>query len=90
MFQTSNLICQSVYLTDDIKIGLQYDTERGSLNIFVKNLGTDTQLPSQIHVLSNQSNDYELISEKDEYLLNTSETQQGLSGDLLSCRSLSI
>ncbi|CAF4813558.1 unnamed protein product, partial [Rotaria sp. Silwood1] len=29
MFQTSNTICQNVYLTDDFKIGLEYDNHRG-------------------------------------------------------------
>lgn len=54
-FQRSNLICQSVNLTDDLKIGLQYDIQQGLLNIFVNNFDTNTIQSSQINIQSNSS-----------------------------------
>lgn len=68
MFQTSNIVCQTVNLTDDIKIGLEYDIHRGLLNIFVKN---HMDYPSQINILSNQH-------KNDDYHFHTSNIQQGL------------
>lgn len=67
----SNIVCQSVNLTDQLKIGLEYDMHRGLLNIFVKNNGNNVELPSHINILSNQCKDYE-------YFLSSSEIQQGL------------
>ncbi|UJR31033.1 hypothetical protein I4U23_018543 [Adineta vaga] len=58
MLQTSNVICQSVHLTDELKIGLEYDRSQGLLNIFVKNTGQQNQYPSQINILSNENKDY--------------------------------
>jgi len=69
MFQTSNIVCQSVNLTDKLKIGLEYDIHRDLLNIFVKNI----ELPSHINILSHQYKDYELTLNNNEY----SEIQQG-------------
>ena len=54
MFQTSNFVCQSINLTDELKIGLEYDTQSGLLNIFVKNI----ELPSRINVLSSYQSLY--------------------------------
>ena len=51
----SNMVYQSVRLTDDVKINLQYDIHRGWLNIFVKNLGDKKILPCHINVLSDQN-----------------------------------
>ncbi|CAF1213503.1 unnamed protein product [Adineta steineri] len=76
MFQTSNIVCQNVHLTDDLKIGLEYDRFNGLLNIFVKNIGNNNQLPSHINILSNQSNDYDLTVNKNEYLYNSSEDDE--------------
>ncbi len=67
----SNIVCQSVHLTDQLKIGLEYDMHRGLLNIFVKNNGNNIEFPSQINILSNQYKDYE-------YLLSSSKIQQSL------------
>lgn len=53
--QPSNIVWQSVSLTDDVKINLQYDIHRGCLNIFVKNIGDTKKLPCQINVLSDQN-----------------------------------
>lgn len=55
ILHTSNVVCQSVYLTDDVKINLQYDIQQGLLNIFVKNIGENRQLPCHINVLSDRS-----------------------------------
>jgi hypothetical protein len=70
MLQTSNIICQTVNLTDEVKINLEYDIHRGLLNIFVKN----NKLPCHINVLSNRS---EESNSKIEHL-TTSEIQSGL------------
>jgi hypothetical protein len=71
MFQTSNVVCQSVNLTDELKIGLEYDIHRGLLNIFVKSTDSNIEFPSQINILSNRSKDYD-------YLHGPSQIQQGL------------
>ena len=55
ILHTSNIVCQSVCLTDDVKINLQYDIHQGLLNIFVKNIGQNRQLPCHINVLSDPS-----------------------------------
>jgi hypothetical protein len=68
MFRTSNIVCQSVNLTDELKIGLEYDVHDGLLNIFVKNTGNNIQFPSQINILSNENKDF----------LSSSEYPQGL------------
>ena len=52
MLQTTNIVCHSVYLTDELKIGLEYDIHGGLLNIFVKNTGRRTEAPCQINVLA--------------------------------------
>jgi len=70
-FPQTNLICQSVNLTDDLKIGLQYDIQQGLLNIFVNNSHTNTLQSSQINI---HSNPYETNSNN--YLFNSSKTQQ--------------
>jgi hypothetical protein len=65
LLQTSNIIWQSVNLTDDVKINLEYDIHRGLLNIFIKNIGDNNKLPCHINILSN-------------LLTPPSEIQQGL------------
>jgi hypothetical protein len=74
MFQTSNIVYQSVNLTDELKICLEYDMYCGLLNIFVKHTGDNIELPSHINVLSNP--DEKLNN--NEYLHISSELQQGL------------
>ena len=54
MLQTSNIVFQTVNLTDELKIGLEYDLHGGALNIFVKNTGDQMDLACQINVLSNR------------------------------------
>lgn len=68
MLQTSNIVWQSVSLTDEVKINLEYDIHRGLLNIFVKNIGDNNKSPCHINVLSNSKST----------LLTSSEIQQGL------------
>jgi hypothetical protein len=75
ILQTSNIVWQSVNLTDDVKINLEYDIHQGLLNIFVKNIGNNTTLPCHINVLSNQSEENELKSNS---IFNSPEIQQGL------------
>lgn len=70
-FPQTNFICQSVNLTDDLKIGLQYDIQQGLLDIFVNNSNINTLQSSQINI---HSNPYETKSTN--YLLNSSKTQQ--------------
>lgn len=48
----SNLIRESVHVTDDLHIGLQYDRRRGLLDIFVKNVDPRSACPLQINVLT--------------------------------------
>lgn len=74
MFQASNLICQNVYLTDDFKIGLEYDNQHGLLNILLKN---NSDLPSHINILSSQYEQSELTLRNGEYYPNTTEFHQG-------------
>lgn len=74
MFQTSNIVCRSVSLTDELKIGLEYDSHRGLLNIFVKNTESNIDFPSQINILSNQY-------KNDDYHYCSSEIKQGLIFD---------
>ncbi|CAF1005490.1 unnamed protein product [Adineta ricciae] len=62
MLQTSNLICRSIQLTDELKIGVEYDCSHGLLNIFVKNTGHQSHYPSQINLHSNENKDYLLQS----------------------------
>ena len=78
MLQTSNVVQQSVNLVDELKINLEYDIDQSLLNIFVKNTNDGGKLPSQINVLSKQSNKYELILKYKNNLLTLTETQQGL------------
>lgn len=68
MLQTSNIVWQSVSLTDEVKINLEYDIHRGLLNIFVKNIGDNNKSLCHINVLSNSKST----------LLTPSEIQQGL------------
>jgi hypothetical protein len=75
MLQTSNIVWQSVSLTDDVKINLEYDIHRGLLNIFVNNTGDNNKLPCHINVLSNRSEENELISNS---IFDSPEIQQGL------------
>jgi len=75
MLQTSNIVWQSVSLTDEVKINLEYDIHRGLLNIFVKNIGNNNKLPCHINVLSNRSEECEFISN----FLTPSEIQQDLT-----------
>jgi hypothetical protein len=77
MLQTSNIVCQSVHLTDDLTISLEYNIHNGLLNIFVKNTDNNIPLPTHINVLSNQSKEGEITLNKNEYLVNSSEIQQG-------------
>ncbi|CAF0870166.1 unnamed protein product [Adineta ricciae] len=51
MLQTSRLIWQTVNLTDELKINLQYDINRNSLNISVKNTGDNKDLSCCLNVL---------------------------------------
>jgi len=74
MLQTSNIIWQSVNLTDEVKINLEYDIHRGLLNIFVKNIGDNNKFPCHINVLSNRSEEPNSKTE----LLTPSEIQPGL------------
>jgi hypothetical protein len=74
MFQTSNLACQNVNLADELTIGLEYDTHNGLLNVFVKNVGDNTQFPSKINIFNNENHDFD----NQKYLLSSSEFQQGL------------
>ena len=78
MTQTSNVVQQSVNLADELKINLEYDIDQHLLNVFVQNISDSGKLPSQINVLSKQSNEYELISKCKNNLLTPTETQQGL------------
>ena len=78
MLQTSNIVWQSVSLTDELKINLEYDIHRGLLNIFVKNTSDNKELPCHINVLSNQSEECEIISNVKNNLLTPSEINQGL------------
>ncbi len=68
MFQTSNIVYQSINLTDELKIGLEYDRYCGLLNIFVKNTG---ESPSHINILSNNEEIQQGLSRLifDSYLL---------------------
>lgn len=50
MLQTSNVIWQSVRLTDELKLNLEYDVQRSVLNIFVKNASDDKNLFCQLNV----------------------------------------
>jgi hypothetical protein len=76
MLQTSNIVWQSVSLTDELKINLEYDVHRGLLNVFVKNIGDKNELPCQINVLSKRFEECELTS-SDKHL-HPSEIQHGL------------
>lgn len=68
MLQTSNIVFQTVNLTDELKIGLEYDLHGGALNIFVKNTGDQMDLPCQINILSNRPEQYEeSIDENDSF-----------------------
>jgi len=69
MLQTSNIVFQTVDLTDGLKIGLEYDLHGGALNIFVKNTGDQMDLPCQINILSNRPEQYEesSIDENDSF-----------------------
>ena len=71
MFKTSNIVYQSVNLTDELKIGLEYDINDGLLNIFVKNTGDNIQYPTQINILSKDFDNHE-------YIFRSSELQHGL------------
>ncbi|CAF1386161.1 unnamed protein product [Rotaria sp. Silwood1] len=83
MFQTSNTICQNVYLTDDFKIGLEYDNHRGLLNILLKNTDNNNKLPSHINILSNQDQEYELrLKNHNEYFLSSTRLQQDLENEI--------
>ncbi|CAF2754961.1 unnamed protein product [Rotaria sp. Silwood2] len=83
MFQTSNIVCQDVYLTDDFKIGLEYDNHRGLLNILLKNKDNNIELPSHINILSNQDQEYELtLKNKNEYFLSSTRLQQDLENEI--------
>ncbi|UJR15626.1 hypothetical protein I4U23_002562 [Adineta vaga] len=55
MLQTSQIIWQSVNLTDELKINLEYDIDRNSLNIFVKNTNDNKDLSCSLNVLSDQN-----------------------------------
>ncbi|CAF1213643.1 unnamed protein product [Rotaria sordida] len=80
ILQTSNIVWQSVSLTDELKINLEYDIHRGLLNIFVKNIGNNDKLPCHINILSKQSEDkFELISNSNNNYLISSEIQQDLT-----------
>jgi hypothetical protein len=72
MLQTSNIVWQSVCLTDELKINLEYDIHRGLLNIFVKNTSDNKELPCHINVLSEE------ISNPRKDLLATYEMESGL------------
>jgi len=78
ILQTSNIIWQSISLTDEVKINLEYDIHYGLLNIFINNIGDNNKLPCHINVLSNRSEECEVISNSKPNLLNSSEIQQGL------------
>ncbi|CAF0823742.1 unnamed protein product [Rotaria sordida] len=83
MFQTSNIVCQNVYLTDDFKIGLEYDNHRGLLNILLKNTDNNIELPSHINILSNQNQEYELtLKNKHEYFLSSTRLQDDLENEI--------
>ena len=77
MLQTSNIVFQTVNLTDELKIGLEYDLHGGALNIFVKNTGEQMDLPYQINILSNRSEQcVESVDDNDSF-----DYQTGLSID---------
>jgi hypothetical protein len=80
MLQTSNIVWQSVCLTDELKINLEYDIHRGLLNIFVKNTSDNKELPCHINVLSDEC---ELISNSKNNLPTPTEIQSGLCLELL-------
>lgn len=52
LLQTSNIVWQTVHLTEQVNINLEYDVEHGLLNIFVKGLGETNDVPCLINVLS--------------------------------------
>ncbi len=82
MLQTSNIVWQSVCLTDELKINLEYDIHRGLLNIIVKNTGDTKEFPRYINVLSNQPEVCEITSNVKTNLLFPSEVKQGLWREL--------
>ncbi|CAF3461922.1 unnamed protein product [Rotaria socialis] len=83
MFQTSNIVYQNVYLTDDFKIGLEYDNHRGLLNIILANTDNrSTELPFHINILSNQYKECELTLKNNEYFLSSTELQDDLENEI--------
>lgn len=82
MLQTSSIIFQTVHLTDELKIALEYDIEDGLLNVFVKNTGDERRLPCQINVLSSRHEPCESTwTDEDDYQFSSSELQSGLFVD---------
>ena len=76
MLQTSSIVFQTVRLTDELKIALEYDIEDGLLNVFVRNTGDRRKLPCQINVLSNRHEHCESTRNAD-YHFSSSELQSG-------------
>lgn len=75
MLQTSNIVWQTVNLTDELKINLEYDIHRGVLNIFVNNDNNINKLPYQINVVSENTDKCEFIPN---CTYNYPELQEGL------------
>ncbi|CAM4776543.1 unnamed protein product [Rotaria magnacalcarata] len=78
ILQTSNIVWQTVNLTDELKINLEYDIHNGLLNIFVKNTSNTDKLPCRINVLSKHSQECELLSNSTDNLSVSSQLPQGL------------
>ena len=55
LLQTSNIVWQTVHLTEQVNINLEYDVQHGLLNIFVRGLGETNGRPCSINVLSNDA-----------------------------------
>ncbi|CAF2072099.1 unnamed protein product [Rotaria magnacalcarata] len=79
ILQTSNIVWQTVNLTDELKINLEYDIHNGLLNIFVKNTSNTDKLPCRINVLSKHSQECELLSNSTDNLSASSQLPQDLT-----------
>jgi hypothetical protein len=79
ILQTSNIIWQSITLTDELKINLEYDVHRSALNIFVKNTGDNKDLSCQLNVLPSPCETKPVSAPK----LPISVAEQGLSRTML-------
>jgi hypothetical protein len=81
MLQTSNIVCRSVCLTDELQIGLEFNPHDGLLNIFVKTAGDHMDVPNRIDVHSNRFDPCKSTWYHDKDYSCSSDSQSGLSID---------